>query len=145
MFTIVVSGSREATDQHIRPVLDALADVADGKPKPIVLVHGNARGVDTICDFLSQRVLKWRSIPVPALWHGPDGTGPYNMAAGVQRNQRMLDEYKPDVLVAFPINGLPNKGTNDMIRRARKAGIEVVEVPLRLTGPRRTVSEIGGM
>lgn len=49
----------------------------------------------------------------------------YGLAAGPLRNQRMLDEGKPDVVLAFP----GGKGTADMVARARKAGVRVVEVP----------------
>src|SRR5262249_16770583 len=38
--------------------------------------------------------------------------------AGPLRNQRMLDEGKPDLVVAFPGGG----GTKDMVRRAVQAG-----------------------
>ena len=40
------------------------------------------------------------------------------------RNQRMLDEGKPDLVVAFPGGG----GTKDMVRRAVKAGVPIHEV-----------------
>lgn len=46
-------------------------------------------------------------------------------AAGPIRNQQMLDEAKPDWVVAFP----GGNGTADMVRRARKAGVKIVEVP----------------
>ena len=36
----------------------------------------------------------------------------------------MLDEGKPDLVVAFP----GGTGTADMIRRAKKAGVEVKEI-----------------
>jgi ABC-type sugar transport system substrate-binding protein len=36
----------------------------------------------------------------------------------------MLDEGKPDIVVAFP----GGTGTADMVRRARKAGVVVIEV-----------------
>jgi len=44
--------------------------------------------------------------------------------AGPLRNQRMLDEGKPDLVVAFSGSG----GTKDMVRRAVKAGVSVHEV-----------------
>jgi hypothetical protein len=44
--------------------------------------------------------------------------------AGPIRNQRMLDEHKPDLVVAFP----GGRGTADMVRRARKSGVEVTEI-----------------
>jgi hypothetical protein len=48
----------------------------------------------------------------------------YNAAAGGIRNQRMLDEEKPNLVVAFP----GGNGTADMCRRANSAGLEVIEV-----------------
>lgn len=45
-------------------------------------------------------------------------------AAGPIRNQRMIDEGKPDLVVAFP----GGKGTADMLRRAEAAGIETIIV-----------------
>jgi hypothetical protein len=44
--------------------------------------------------------------------------------SGPLRNQRMLDEGKPDLVVAFPGGG----GTKDMVRRAVQAGVIIHEV-----------------
>ncbi|TBW33578.1 DUF2493 domain-containing protein [Siculibacillus lacustris] len=44
--------------------------------------------------------------------------------AGPLLNQRMIDEGKPDLVVAFP----GGRGTADMVRRAKAASIEVMEV-----------------
>jgi hypothetical protein len=43
--------------------------------------------------------------------------------AGPIRKQQMLDEGKPDLVVAFP----GGRGTAHMVRIARAAGIEVIE------------------
>ena len=40
------------------------------------------------------------------------------------RNQQMIDEGKPDLVVAF----LGGRGTTDMVKRARIAGGKVIEV-----------------
>jgi len=48
----------------------------------------------------------------------------HGKVAGPIRNQQMLDEGKPDLVIAFP----GGTGTSDMVRRARNAGVEVVEV-----------------
>lgn len=45
-------------------------------------------------------------------------------AAGPIRNQQMIDEGEPDLVVAFP----GSSGTLDMIKRSQKAGIEVIIV-----------------
>jgi hypothetical protein len=47
----------------------------------------------------------------------------HGRAAGPIRNQQMLDEGKPDLVVAFLLP--QGSGTLDMIRRTEKAGIEV--------------------
>jgi ABC-type Fe3+-hydroxamate transport system substrate-binding protein len=46
----------------------------------------------------------------------------YGPSAGPIRNGRML-EYKPDLVIAFP----GGRGTANMVKQARKAGIAVVE------------------
>ena len=48
----------------------------------------------------------------------------YGKAAGPIRNRRMLDDFQPDLVLAFP----GNKGTNDCIAAARQRDIEVVTV-----------------
>ena len=59
----------------------------------------------------------------PAKWNE------HGKAAGPIRNQQMLTEGKPDLVIAFN-DYLPNsKGTLDMVTRARRAGvaIEIIE------------------
>lgn len=82
-----------------------------------LLVHGDAQGADRMAGaWASERGVPVKTYPVTqADWkqHGH--------AAGPRRNQIMLDETKPDCVLAFP--GGP--GTGDMIRRAQKAGVKV--------------------
>jgi hypothetical protein len=86
---------------------------------PISLViSGHAPGADWLGEMWADE----NGIPVklfPADWKRE------GRAAGPIRNQRMIDEGKPDLVVAFP----GGRGTADMIRRARERGIEVIEVP----------------
>lgn len=42
--------------------------------------------------------------------------------AGPLRNQQMLDEFKPELVLAFP----GGRGTEDMMARAVRAGVPVV-------------------
>lgn len=85
---------------------------------PTVVIHGACpRGADKAADQWAKRMR--RSVEAfPADWdtHG--------RAAGPIRNQRMLDEGKPDLVLAFP----GGRGTADMVRRAKKAGVRVIEV-----------------
>jgi hypothetical protein len=45
--------------------------------------------------------------------------------AGPIRNQRMLDEGRPELVIAFP----GGRGTSDMTARARAAPLETISVP----------------
>jgi DNA-binding MurR/RpiR family transcriptional regulator len=61
---------------------------------------------------------RFEHLSYPADWEA------YGKAAGPIRNQRMLDEGKPDLVIAF--SDLPTtSGTYDMIKRAKAAGIPV--------------------
>lgn len=111
---VLVCGGRGYEDRvSLFKVLDA-AHYAN----PIeCLIHGAARGADSLAaDWALDRDVLCKAYP--ADWDR-DGR-----AAGPIRNQRMLDEGKPHMVVAFP----GGRGTADMIRRAEKAGVPVVRV-----------------
>lgn len=81
------------------------------------IISGCAKGADMLAvDFANTYNLE--CLKYPADWKQ------YGKAAGSIRNQQMLDEGKPDLVVAFK-GGV---GTADMVRRAKKAGVEVKEV-----------------
>jgi len=82
-----------------------------------VVIHGAARGADSLADRWARERGK-PTLPFPADWHLN------GRAAGPIRNQRMLDEGKPNIVIAFP----GGRGTADMVRRARAAGIPVEEI-----------------
>ena len=48
----------------------------------------------------------------------------HGKGAGHIHNQQMIDEGKPDIVLAFP----GNRGTADMIKRSKKAGLPVTVV-----------------
>lgn len=50
----------------------------------------------------------------------------YGKAAGPIRNKKMIDEGKPDLVVAFHSNISKSKGTRDMITKARDKGIPII-------------------
>ena len=75
------------------------------------------RGADLLArDWAIDRSIT--HIPYPADWNK------HGKAAGPIRNQHMIDDGKPDLVVAFP----GGRGTADMVRRARIAGVRVIEV-----------------
>jgi len=86
--------------------------------KPInLIIQGGAVGADRLAkSWANSRYIDW--VEVPADWKV------YGKSAGSIRNQRMLDEQKPDLVVAFP----GGTGTADMVKRAMKAGVSVIMV-----------------
>ena len=81
-----------------------------------LLIHGGARGAD----FMAGKFAEWAGIPVKeyaADWYQ------HGKAAGPIRNQQMLDDGKPDLVVAFE----GGRGTADMVRRAKAAGVRVID------------------
>ncbi|BAQ18361.1 hypothetical protein GL4_2928 [Methyloceanibacter caenitepidi] len=81
------------------------------------MIHGNATGADALAGF-------WAiAVGVPILAFAADWNK-HGRAAGPIRNKQMLDEGKPDLVIAFP----GGRGTANMVRQARERGVEVVEV-----------------
>lgn len=94
-------------------------DEYDNTLPNVTIIHGGATGADTAADEWA--VVNWTGLTefkvTPEEWKH------LGRAAGPIRNQRMIDEGKPDLVVAFP----GGTGTADMVRRAKRAGIEVIE------------------
>lgn len=113
MTRVLVCGGRNYSDEaKVFAELDALA--------PDVVIEGGAGGADGLAWLWTRRKLgPGRLLTFKAEWDR-DGR-----AAGPKRNQRMLDEGKPDLVLAFP----GGRGTADMVRRAKRAGVEVREIP----------------
>jgi len=111
---VLVCGGRDFSDRGaIHKALNDLsrAEVIDA------VIEGDAHGADRIAGYWArQRGITNLKFKADWATHGK-GAGPI-------RNQRMIDEGRPDLVVAFP----GGKGTADMTRRARSAGIDVVEV-----------------
>ena len=114
---LLVCGSRtwESRDEIRRQLLDL---------KPDEVIHGGARGADRLAGEVAREL----GIPVRAF---PADWKRLGRKAGPVRNQQMLDEGQPDRVLAFRMEG-DSPGTDDMIRRARKAGL-----PLRIVKPKR--------
>jgi predicted Rossmann fold nucleotide-binding protein DprA/Smf involved in DNA uptake len=112
---ILVSGTRYAVwnvhADQIRKLLRAVAKSQSG----VCLVHGGALGVDQISGRIAAE-FGWDVVVVPADW------SKYGKSAGPKRNQKMLDDYNIDRVVAFPAENVDSKGTWDTISRAQKAG-----------------------
>jgi hypothetical protein len=109
---ILVSGSRYLSDpQLIRSVFEG---VFKEYPKG-TLIHGGAKGVDRFVGELAKEA-GYEVIECKANWEK------YGKGAGMIRNQEMVDNYSPDLLIAFPIK--ESRGTFHTIKYAEKKGIE---------------------
>lgn len=87
-------------------------------PREAVIIHGAARGADTLAGRWGQCNGVAEIIACPAHWKD------HPKIAGPIRNVSMLAEHKPDVVIAFP----GGRGTAHMVRIARAAGVVVIEV-----------------
>lgn len=118
---VLVTGGRDYADwRTLNRVLEAWHNRSPGIA---VLIHGCAPGADTLAGEWAQA----NGVPVEryGVNHHLDGEWP---AAGPRRNARMLRDGRPDVVLAFPrATGQIGEGTADMMRRARAAGVRVVE------------------
>lgn len=81
------------------------------------VIHGGAHGADMLAG-------EWAAISGVEAACFPAEWSKYGHRAGPLRNERMLAEGQPDLVVAFP----GSKGTAHMVRIAREAGVEVIEV-----------------
>lgn len=108
---ILVCGGRDFNDYS---AVDKVLEERN-KITPIsLIIQGGAKGADSLAwDWAYTN--QYPCVRYPALWkkHGK--------AAGYIRNKQMLDEGKPDLVIAFP--GGP--GTAMMIKLAEEAGIPV--------------------
>lgn len=113
---VLVCGGRDYSDRD--KVFSMLDDLHTGDKGPItLLIEGGASGADNLAQMWAAE----RGVARSTFWANWRGEG---RAAGPIRNAKMLADGKPDLVVAFP----GGRGTQDMCRRARAAGVEVVEV-----------------
>ncbi len=131
MFTVLVCGGRDFKKYQF--ICRQLTLMAEDWPMECKIISGAASGVDEIAiDWAQEMRLPWQefsadwtdlSHPDAVIRTRRDGTK-YDALAGHRRNQKMLDEGKPDLVVAFP----GGTGTADMVKRAIKAGVKVIEI-----------------
>lgn len=121
-FRVIICGGRD-DDQCSSMCRVLLIGLAERYRDNLVVVTGAARGVDSMADATA-RSLGIKTEEFPAGWttHG--------RAAGHIRNQAML-EAGARLVIAFKENfnwALDRGGTEDMVRRAKAAGVPVYVV-----------------
>lgn len=89
------------------------------------LIQGGATGADELARnwVVYEKSARKSNTEIEVVTYKADWET-YGRAAGPIRNQQMLEDGKPDLVVAFP----GGAGTADMVRRALEKGIEVYEV-----------------
>lgn len=110
---VLVCGGRDFNDESA--VMNELLRLEEERGPFSLVMHGAATGADTIAD-------KWARFERIAIRAYPANWKKHGKAAGPIRNQRMIDDGKPDLVIAFP----GGRGTADMINRAIAHGIEVI-------------------
>lgn len=111
---ILICGGRNYNgDVPWNHVMSVLARIHRDSPISAI-IQGGASGADLLARCWAE-MYGVKCITVPALWdeHGK--------AAGPIRNKRMLVDFKPDLVVAFP----GGRGTADMVRQAQEAGVKI--------------------
>lgn len=148
-FRVLVTGSRDWTDQHA--VWAALADAANTVPadRELVIVHGACpTGADNIAHrwavsygaIVDAHLPNWDACaptcptrPDHRRWrkhndiHHPGALATYCPGAGPRRN-RLMVSLGADVCLAFPDPVGPSYGTRGCMRLAEAAGLRVREV-----------------
>lgn len=110
---LLICGDNNYTDY--KRVLGFLKE-CQRKYNDLIVIEGGAKGADR----LAKRAAKELGIPVeefPANWLG------LGRVSGPTRNQKMIEEGKPDQIIAFHDDIESSKGTKDMINRAKKNNI----------------------
>ena len=122
---VLVCGSRDWTDGQV--VETVLMGATVNLQTEHVIIEGGARGADSHAADFATRLKRHPKFGHPGAHEQyPADWKQHGKAAGAIRNQRMLDQGRPDVVFAFkdgydPASG--RGGTEDMVRRAKAYGI----------------------
>lgn len=112
---VLVCGGRDYADQAtLFGVLDMLAE----ERVINTVIQGGAAGADRLARI-------WATSRNHHVDEFPADWAAHGKAAGPIRNQRMIDEARPTLVLAFA----GGRGTADMVRRARASGIPVQQFP----------------
>jgi hypothetical protein len=126
---LLVCGSRTWTDDVLlaHAVEQMVAEHGQDRAG-VVLIEGDARGADRLAGILA-KAHGWELEVYPADWHR------HGRTAGPRRNARMLRQGHPERVIACTDDLTGSRGTADMVRRARGAGLPVLVVSHPPTTP----------
>lgn len=112
-YKILVCGGREYNNRE--NVFATLDEIKDSMEIPIHIISGAARGADALA-------AEWARLNNTELSEFPADWDAHGKSAGPIRNQKMLQEGKPDLVLAFP----GGRGTQHMLRIAKFAGVSTM-------------------
>jgi predicted Rossmann-fold nucleotide-binding protein len=114
MSRVIICGGRDFDD---REFIFSKLDGLDNDYHFSVVITGGASGTDYIAHSWATKRRKEVEV-YKADWDE------YDKSAGILRNRQMLQYAQPDVVIAFP----GGRGTQDMIKIAKKKNVPVIEV-----------------
>lgn len=121
MTAVIVTGDRHATPEKWDYAIGyALTSLQDGD----IVIHGAARGIDTLADGTA-KALNLDTAPVPADWSKGRKAGPLRNAQMLADLMRLEEGGYEIEVWAFHDDIDNSKGTKDMVRQARAAGVPV--------------------
>lgn len=111
---VLVCGGRDFSDYA---AISIILEAIHAKRPITLLIQGGARGADSLAfEWAAHSLIPTKTFP--AAW------GIHGKSAGPIRNNKMLTDGKPDLVVAFP----GGSGTAHMVKIAKDAGVEVREI-----------------
>ena len=130
-FKILIAGGRDFID-FARVERDFIDLTSPYERKEITIISGMATGADNlgveIANLhgvkLEEYPADWEDLAARPCVIRTNWGGKYNLLAGIARNQRMIDEGKPDLVLVY-WDG-KSKGSRDMINRTKKAGVKLI-------------------
>lgn len=120
---VLVTGTRHMTDPG--PMREAFARHA---PAPSAVIVGDARGADA----LARAIATDMGVELVVFCADWDRHG---RAAGPIRNQQMINDGHPNIVLAFPARSQASAGTHDCMRRATRQGIPVIVTAVAVHQP----------
>lgn len=115
---VLITGSRSWND------VETIADVMKKFKPGTVVIHGAARGADTIAHVVAEEMgLKVVQFPL----HDDDWKK-FGLGAGPRRNRQMLEEGKPDIVIGFLDSFSTTGGTENMLHLAEEAGVKTLVI-----------------
>jgi hypothetical protein len=123
---VLVTGTGEVTDgqaDYVRYVLNWVTEDARAAGRAVIIIEGEAPGVDTVSRQWAEASPGVTVEPYRAQWDR------FGKAAGPMRNAEMVAA-GADVCIAFPVR--KSRGTKDCIEKAMDADIVTMIFPLGL-------------